>query len=255
MQGPWSATASLDAARALGPFFAVDIHPQCPGPSWCSAATLLADPELMHARVTATRELLAVAGSVRPEAVDMRTAASLNSLGLLARLICPVLGGALLTGTLPVVDLDSWLLGPPASGPTPVAARSAQGVTCAGSTDLAAAMVEHCLDPVVRPVVDRIAHVFRLSTHVLWGNAASALAGAARMAVQARPELASATAATVGDLLQKGPLAGTGAWIRPDSPGSPSYLVRRSCCLLYRVSGASPCGDCILLRSDVWKGR
>ena len=255
MQGPRSATASLDAARALGPFFAVDIRPQSPGPSWCSAASLLADPELMHARVTATRELLAVAGGVRSEAVDLRTAASLNSLGLMARLICPVLGGALLTGTLPVVDLDSWLLGPPAPGPTPVAARHARGVTCAGSTDLAAAMVEHCLEPVVRPVVDRIGDVFRLSAHVLWGNAASALAGAARMVMQERPELASTTATTVEDLLRSRPLAGTGAWVQPDSPRSPWTFVRRSCCLLYRVSGAPACGDCVLLWSDARKGQ
>ena len=247
-------TESLDAARGLGPFFAVYIHRRRHiGDSWCSADALLADPNLMHARVTATRELLATAGSVGSESVDIRTAASLTSLGLMARLISPVFGGALLTGTLPVINLNGWLLGPPGPGPTPVAARAAGGVPCAGFAELPAAMVQHCLEPVIRPVVERIGEVFGLSSQVLWGNATSALAGAARMVMQVRPDLAVETAAAVGALLETGPLAGAGVWVQPDS--SPWFLVRRSCCLLYRLPGATPCGDCILLHSGCRGGQ
>ena len=256
MQLLWEATESLDAARALGPFFAVDIYRRSQiGHSWSSADALLADPDLMHARVTAMRELLASAGNVDSESVGIRTAASLTSLGLMARLLSPVFGGALLTGTLPVIELDSWLIGPPGSGPIPVAARAAGGVACAEPGQLAAAMVQHCLEPVIRPVVERIGELFRLSNQILWGNATSALGGAARRVMQVRPDLAVETAAAVAALLRTGPLAGAGVWTQPKSSQSPSFLVRRSCCLLYRLPGATPCGDCILLHSGCRGGQ
>ena len=135
-----------------------------------------------------------------------------------------------------------------------MAARAAGGVACAERGQRAAAMVQHCLEPVIRPVVERIGELFGLSSQVLWGNATSALAGAAQMVMQVRPDLAVETASAVAALLRTGPLAGAGVWTQLDSSRSPSFLIHRSCCLLYLLPGATPCGDCILLHSGVAEG-
>lgn len=73
-----------------------------------------------------------------------------------------------------------------------------------------------------------------VSPQVLYGNAASALAGAVGAVARARPGSASRAEALGRELLAEGPLAG-----RLDRRG-----VRRSCCLHYRVGGI--CGDCVL---------
>lgn len=248
MQLVREAAEGLDAARALGPFFAAG--PPRSGHvvrDWPTAGDILARPEVLRRRVEVTRQLLGAGSGVVPEAVDVRTAASLTGLGLFARIVSPVLGGALLSGVVPVMGPIDWLLGPPGPGPGLVVARPRGGVRCHAPDDLAAAVVEHCIQPVIVPLVELIAATYALSHQVLWGNATSALAGAARMCRRTQPELALPAAATVEALLQREPLARTGAWVRPDPARPRWFLTRRSCCLLYRLPGATPCGDCILL--------
>ena len=97
------------------------------------------------------------------------------------------------------------------------------------------------LRPIVAPVLEAFGRTFALSPQVLWGNVASSLAGALTMLRAARPDRADAATRLVGELLDRGTLAGTGDL----DPAGPSF-VRRSCCLFYRVPGAGICGDCVL---------
>lgn len=249
---PLDATASLTAAATLGPFFVVASRPEdVPRSRWCRVSDLVRDADIIRHRVEETRRLLAAPARVDATAVEARTAASITHLGLTARLVSPLLGAALLTDVLPVVGLDSWFVGPSGSGPVAVAVQAAGGVRRSTARGLATALDEHCVEPVLRPLTEAFGAAVGLSATVLWGNVASAFAGAATMVTRARPELAERAAGAVGVLLQTGPLTRTGTWVRPDPTRLDWFLVRRSCCLLYRLPGAAPCGDCILLPSDV----
>jgi ferric iron reductase protein FhuF len=92
---------------------------------------------------------------------------------------------------------------------------------------------------------------FRLSPQVLWGNVASALAGAAGLLAEAFPARAEAAGQLTAELLRQGPLRGTGEVVQPDPALPRRFLVRRSCCLFYRVPGGGTCGDCVLVPDDV----
>ncbi|WP_083734860.1 (2Fe-2S)-binding protein [Actinomadura sp. CNU-125] len=82
--------------------------------------------------------------------------------------------------------------------------------------------------------------VVRLADGLVWGNAASALAGSLNVGPRD-----AARAAIVRHLLALPPLDGTGEL-------GPAGFVRRSCCLYYRVPpGGGLCGDCALVRTSV----
>jgi hypothetical protein len=75
----------------------------------------------------------------------------------------------------------------------------------------ASSLSDAVLAPVVVPLVAAYSSTFALSRKVLWGNVTSALNGAARALGRGRRDFR-----------------------------------RHSCCLLYRLPGGAPCGDCIL---------
>ena len=91
---------------------------------------------------------------------------------------------------------------------------------------------------------------FRVSPQVLWGNVASALAGAAGMLAEGFPARAQAAGQLTAAILRQGPLRGTGELVQPDAAVARRFLVRRSCCLFYRVPGGGTCGDCVLVREE-----
>jgi hypothetical protein len=117
---------------------------------------------------------------------------------------------------------------------------SASGSVGSGPGEFVGGIVEGLVAPVLRAFQAR----FVLSPQVLWGNVASALAGAAGM-------LGSEAA---GDLVERvlalPPLAGTGTLVRPDPAGPRRFLVRHNCCLYYRIPGGGTCGDCVLTPAD-----
>jgi ferric iron reductase protein FhuF len=82
-----------------------------------------------------------------------------------------------------------------------------------------------------------------VSRKVLWGNVASAVAGARSALVAAAPDRASSILATVQALFDVEPLVGTGAF---GGGMQPREFRRNSCCLYYRVPGGGYCGDCVL---------
>lgn len=93
---------------AFGPFFAVQTHHpgSIPREPW-HMNELVADPGVLTDRMVAVRSRLAATGGQEPDAVELRVAASVTQLGLVARLVSPALAVAVSSGELLEVDLDS----------------------------------------------------------------------------------------------------------------------------------------------------
>jgi len=227
--------AALDLASGVGPFFVLDRW--TPDAGWRPLRELL-EPDVITERVTAARELLAERSRVRVAEIEERATASIVFLGLAARLVSPTFASAVLADRVPQLQLDELWWQPVVGGPWPLARSAAAG---AASVDLAADLDAYVLQPIVAPVLDAFGRTFAVSPQVLWGNVASSLAGASTMLRTARPDRADAATRLIGQLLDRGTLAGTGDL----DPAGPSF-VRRSCCLFYRVPGAGICGDCVL---------
>ena len=96
------------------------------------------------------------------------------------------------------------------------------------------------------PLLEVFGERFRLSAQVLRGNVASALAGAAGIIADSRPDHAERAGRIVERVLALPPLAGSGELVRPDPSRSRRFLVRNNCCLYYRIPGGGLCGDCML---------
>ncbi len=235
MPGDQRARAALTAAADLGPFFATAPSAE---PGWAAWSELTGDAAVLDQRLTEVRRgLSAGPGSPPPET---SVVASITHLGLVARLVAPVLGAALLTGTLPVAPAGSVHLRLSGANPLPLSISSPEPVAADRPAQLASAFARHWLAPLIAPLSAGVRTASGVSPRVLDGNVVSAVAGALRTAAEARPELAGRTSAVLDHLLGAGPLAGTGGR-RAD--GS---FVRRSCCLFYRLPGAGTCGDCVL---------
>ena len=203
------------------------------------------------------RELYAVGpGAVLAERVpavahrlggsEVRVAASVLHLGLAARLWSVALGAAVLGAAVPDLHpdrvhavlppqgpIDLWL---PPAGPQP---------RPASATLLRRAVVTDNL----LPLAAAVRAVAPVSEGLLWGNAASALAGALRVLhghIRAtRPEAARTARRLADDLLALDPLAGTGV-LTCAGPSATPVFRRTSCCLYYRTGpGAGVCGDCV----------
>jgi FhuF 2Fe-2S C-terminal domain len=243
-------SAALAAAAGAGPFFGVE--PWVPGAGWRPLRELVGDPAVLRERVADARAVIAARAGRHPMAVEERVAASVVFLGLAARLVSPPLGAAVMTGVVPCLAVGDLWWRPARGGPWPIAAGPAGGRRIAGLSSsgqlLGAAelLAEQCVQGVIEPVAGAFAAVFRLSPLVLWGNIASALAGATGMLAEAVPDRAEAAGKLAGRVLALDPLKDTGELVQPDLSRARWFFVRRSCCLFYRVPGAGTCGDCVL---------
>jgi ferric iron reductase protein FhuF len=217
------------AARlsALGPYFAVTAGVD--GPRWRPLTEL---PAALPERVAHVRsELERRAGA----AVEYRVAASIHHLGFASRLVAPALGAVALDGVVPSWVGVHWQ--PVDGGPVPVAVVDVTVGPAAAGAYASAVLV-----PLVAPVVDAFA-ALGVSRTVLWGNVASALAGATGMLLRSGRDLAVDPVAFVTELLARpGPLRAAGRFGIDER-----FFRRESCCLFYRVPHAGKCGDCILL--------
>lgn len=172
--------------------------------------------------------------------VESAVVASLVHLGLVARLVSPLLGAALLARVLPVTPVELVHVRLAGANPLPLAVGAASPTEIGSAADLAAALDDSWLLPGVEPLTRSVSDEWSVPRRVLDGNVTSAVAGALRMAATVRPELTSRADAALEAFLQSGSLAASG---RRREDGS---FVRRSCCLYYRIPGAGTCGDCIL---------
>ncbi|MER0477999.1 (2Fe-2S)-binding protein [Streptomyces sp. Edi2] len=244
-----------EQVAALGPFFAFETHPAASeiASPWRRLSEVAREESgVLRERVTAVRASLAARGGRPAEAVEQRVAASVAHLGLVARVISPLLGLAAVRGlpspppTLDDLRWHSGLGGAFAlSLPWETVAASVAAGNADNNADADADAVEKLLDGPIRELGDAAAS-FSVSPRILWGNVASAVNGAAAGMVSAAPDLAR-PARTAALLFLSRPLlqdthtldAGNGRFRR------------RSCCLIYRAApGASGaiCGDCVLAR-------
>jgi ferric iron reductase protein FhuF len=248
----------LGELARLGPFFALESHPAQSSPvlPWRPLEELFQQPAALQAQVAAVRSALAEASGQSAGAVELRVAASMAQLGLAARLICPALGVAVLTGGLLEVDPARMRWQPGAGG---AVALSIRGDVIAPAGDswqdpmkrqdpasLAGALAGSLLAGPVRALVEA-SRPFGVSKQVLWGNVASVVHGAVALIDTAAPGLAGQAEVIAAGLLNQPPL-------QDSHQGSgPGAFRRRSCCLVYRLTAlpAPVCGDCVLNRAPV----
>src|SRR5450755_2645893 len=90
---------------ALGPFFAVEIHQRATAavPPWQPFGTLLHDP---GSRVRPVRGALALSAGRPVSDIELRVAASAAHLGLVARLLAPVIGASTVGADAMSLDVD-----------------------------------------------------------------------------------------------------------------------------------------------------
>ncbi|MBW0017867.1 MAG: (2Fe-2S)-binding protein [Mycobacterium sp.] len=170
----------------------------------------------------------------RYHTTDLRIGASLVHLGHATRLWSPVLACALAYGVIPdLEDLQRADDGAQLRMPEPV------GRAISLSADLLyRIVVQQHMEPLATGL--RV----NLAPSLLAGNIASALVGASRALLSARPDLRGPIFDVTNSLLDTGVLTGSGV-----VTGSHLGFRRHSCCLFYRVPGRSVCGDCVFHRS------
>lgn len=240
----------LDDLAALGPFFAVAAHEPAVAPSapWRPFRELTSPSGPLGDRVASVRAALAARGGQAVGDVESRVAASAVHLGLVARLVAPALGAAVL-GLAVDMRLGGLWWQEQIGGPVPLSVPAAARDSAHDSADEALApdpvAVEWdrlLLDGTVAPVTAAIARLVPVSSRVLWGNVASAANSAAAQTARRRPDLAARAWQAAGRLFAS-------PWLGLE-PGPPGPAFRRaSCCLFYRLASGNPavvCGDCVL---------
>ena len=171
----------------------------------------------------------------RYHTTDLRIGASLVHLGHATRLWSPVLACALAHGVIP--DLDDLQ-------------RADDGAQLRMPEPTGMAVQDISAELLYRIVVQQHMQPFaaglrvKLAPALLAGNIASALVGASRALLAARPDLRARIVEITDSLLDTGVLSGSGA-----ITGSHLGFKRDSCCLFYRLPGRAVCGDCVFRKT------
>jgi ferric iron reductase protein FhuF len=194
--------------------------------------------DALSRRIDSVRSALAAAGALPVEQVERRVAGSVAHLGLVARLIAPYLGAAVLFDAAIDLSLGAlwWQdqLGRPFALSVPVTSRRADNPIASTITRL----------------VDAVMADASVSERVLWGNVASAINSAAALIAVNRPDLSARASAVTTELAAELP-------VRPTESGFGPHFRRNSCCLIYRIALVrgdvqsalnTVCGDCIFRR-------
>lgn len=195
---------------------------------------------------------------LRLDVNEPRVAASTLHLGIAARLWSITLGCATLGGVVPDLDPERthWRL--PHTGPlelwSPSPRPADAGDGPSGDLPRLAAILYVCtVERHLEPLSDAVRAATAIAPRLLWGNAASALVGVARVLEarlsSSRPDAARTAYLLAGRLLSIGRLRATGTLT-----AHPPSFRRTSCCLYYRTPHGGLCGDCVLehrpLRAD-----
>ena len=232
----------LAALRPLGGFFVLRAAGEPPRPLPTLAQAYENQSSDVYGNILTFRVRKVITSLRAPEE---RIGASIAQQGLAARLWSVTLGCAVLYGRIP--DLDPRLLhwDPDGSAPDDLWLTGDRALPGDAAT-VAASVLDGHLEPLAAAL--RAHHP--VAPGLLRGNAASALAGAARQLEQwarthGRRETVVRTRALTADLLAHPLLADTAT--RAGTPAGPAFR-RRSCCLYYRVPGGGVCGDCCFPR-------
>ncbi|MEU6814459.1 (2Fe-2S)-binding protein [Streptomyces sp. NPDC046860] len=229
----------LTALRPLGGFFVLRTGVGPAGPTAPPLDRTYAG-ELTGVQTDALADRIGVVAD-RLRVREPRVCASLAQQGLAARLWSAALGCAALYGRVP--DLAPRLLRWDAAATAPDDLWLAEVRPLPGDADTLADTVLHSH---LQPLGQALTRRYGVAPGLLRGNAASALAGAARQLDHwargnARADVAERAAALTDSLFAHPLLSGTGA-------RSGTRFRRRSCCLYYRVPGGGVCGDCCFTR-------
>lgn len=180
--------------------------------------------------------------------VERRVAASTLALGHAARLWSVALGCWATAGIVPDLPPPRLRVQSRLTAPVRLIVDETAGwrvESLADAVDLLRGVV---VEDHLRPYFTALRGETRLAPRLLWGNAASALVGSTR--VLAASPLVTRTkdvSRVAVALLATPPLAGTTVHaVTSDGGLAASSVVRRSCCLFYRVPGGGTCGDCPL---------
>jgi hypothetical protein len=211
-----------DVAR-LGPYFDIGTEPGAvDDPGWCpfpGDGVLLADLTDDYAERLGTGE--------------RRVAASLVFQALASRLWSPVVTAAA-RGVVPDLGGLRWRWAPGEA--IRLWLPDARGWRVGSVAEAAGIVHPMIVDGLLRPLRAAMLGIVNLADGLVWGNAASALAGSLNVGAADRGRVA-----LVRELIEREPLAGAGAF------GADGF-VRNNCCLYYRVPGGGMCGDCGLAR-------
>ncbi|MFE7356521.1 (2Fe-2S)-binding protein [Streptomyces sp. NPDC057543] len=169
---------------------------------------------------------------------ERRVAASVAHLGLAARLWSVALGPAVLTGRFPGLSPEALHWDPRHTAPDDLWLSASETLPATADRIREAVQFGHLV-----PLAEAIQRDGPLANRLLWGNAASALAGALRELVawalsHDRPDVSVRARALVAELFDHPDLRNTGA------PHDTAFR-RRSCCLYYRCPAGGLCGDCV----------
>jgi len=217
-------SVELSEVSSYGGFFALTVGGDAAG--WHPVGQSYADGFLDLIEATVQRY----------RTTELRVGASLVHLGHAARLWSPVLACALGHGVVPdLADLQRADDGAQLRMPQPVGEPLKVPLDSPSADLLYRVVVQDHMEPLAAglPV--------KLAPGLLSGNIASALVGAARALLSARPDLRQSIVGITNSLLDTGELAGSGVITSGDLD-----FRRRSCCLFYRIPGGSLCGDCAL---------
>jgi hypothetical protein len=249
----------LSELSGLGPYFAVSAHPPeaQPAPPWRPASELTGLSGPLRMRIESVRAALAARGCLAVTEVEPRVAASAVHLGIVARLIAPALGAAVLGCPVDMRPGGLWWRdehgGPvPLSVPMPASGTSPGPVSGGAAAGRGARAEAHdpvpedwdrlLFDQAVVPFTAAVARLIPVSARVLWGNVASAVNAAAAQVARQRPDLAENAWQAAGRLFASPSLRAE------QHPPGPAFR-RSSCCLFYRLAPGDPsaiCGDCVL---------
>ncbi len=216
-------TALADAA-VLGDFFTITCGR--PDPAWRPAR---------EAYRHGLRDLIGQTAR-RLGVSQNRVAASIAQLGYAARLWSPALACALRQSIVP--DLQGLQIR--AELPVRLCLPQPRGWHADGPGVLAGLLYHNVVEEHLEPLAAGLD--VKIANGLLWGNAASAMAGALGVIVGASPGLGEPARALADLLLSAGRLRGNGHFTGPGLD-----FRRRSCCLYYRVPDGGMCGDCCLL--------
>jgi ferric iron reductase protein FhuF len=228
----------LAEVATISAYFEVGSGPLEPG--WRPLTELITDPGPLSDRVAEVAERLGT--------TETRIAASIWFQGLAARLWSPVVGAAVTRELLLDLAPARSFWRPAPSGPLPLRVVHPAGWVIADPDRTAGQLYRNVVTELLEPLVHTVQEVAKIAPGLLWGNAASALAGTVQAIARGRPELAARASALGRELLSKGVLEGSGELVEP-APGR-LFFVRHSCCLYYRLPGGGMCGDCTLVDSE-----
>jgi hypothetical protein len=243
-----------DVARA-GPFFTVRTGPdRHPDRGRRPVADLYAERPDPGAAIASGSSGSGPGGGVLAQRIahvrstlgsDDRVAASITFQGLAALLVSAPFAAAVAHGVLPELTPRTLHWTPSTDGPWALWSPDPPGRAVPDPDAAAGALAVALLDGHLAPLVTAVRAQVAVSPRVLWGNAASAVAGARRMVAQHWPGSAARAAAVARRLLAEPVLAGLGRFDPPRPPDRHWTYRRRTCCLYYRARDGL-CGDCVL---------